>query len=96
MTLDGNAERFSGFADLYDAVRPTPPPELGALLCEYAGLTGGAEVVDLGSGSGLSSRWCATWAAHVTGVEPSADMRALATRTSLDGRDDRVPARLGP
>jgi SAM-dependent methyltransferase len=80
VTLDGNAERFTGFADLYDAVRPTPPQELGSLLCEYAGVTD-ADVVDLGSGSGLSSRWCATWAAHVTGVEPSADMRELAART---------------
>jgi SAM-dependent methyltransferase len=37
-----------------------------------------AEVVDLGSGTGLSSRWAAKWAASVVGVEPNDDMRALA------------------
>jgi SAM-dependent methyltransferase len=32
-------------------------------------------VVDLGSGTGLSTRWAATWADDVIGVEPSGDMR---------------------
>lgn len=80
MTLEANAARFSGFADLYDRVRPTPPGDLGRLLCSYAGAPdAGAHVVDLGAGSGLSTRWCATWAGQVTAVEPSADMRAVAT-----------------
>ena len=35
-------------------------------------------VVDLGSGTGLSSRWAATWSASVKGVEPNAEMRAVA------------------
>jgi SAM-dependent methyltransferase len=78
--LDGNAERFTGFADLYDTVRPTPPREIGELLRAYGGALDGADVVDLGSGTGLSTRWCATWASHVTGVEPSADMLDLARR----------------
>ena len=34
--------------------------------------------MDLGSGTGLSSRWCSAWAARVVGVEPSDDMRAQA------------------
>lgn len=75
--LDAGAERFSGFATLYDAVRPAPPDELGELLATY----GGARprlVVDLGSGTGLSSRWAARWADEVVGVEPSDDMRAAA------------------
>lgn len=74
-----NADRFSGFADVYDANRPQPPDALGPLLRRYAG-AGAPAVVDLGSGSGLSTRWAATWAAHVTGVEPSDDMRAQAER----------------
>lgn len=72
-----NADRFSGFADLYDANRPSPPPELGALLESYAHVRNAA-VVDLGSGTGLSSRWAAGWAASVVGVEPSDDMRTRA------------------
>ena len=35
-------------------------------------------VVDLGCGTGLSTRWAADWATAVIGVEPSADMRARA------------------
>lgn len=79
MELEANASRFSGFADLYDAVRPSPPDELAPLLARYARGTVGT-VVDLGSGSGLSSRWAATWAGEVVGVEPSDDMRDVAAR----------------
>lgn len=81
MDLEANAGRFSGFADLYDAVRPTPPAELGVLLTRYHGAPV-TTVVDLGSGSGLSARWAATWAAEVIGVEPSDDMRAIATASA--------------
>jgi SAM-dependent methyltransferase len=72
-----NLERFSGFADLYDAHRPSPPARLGPLLATYAGAEH-PDVVDLGSGTGLSSRWAASWAASVIGVEPNPDMRAQA------------------
>lgn len=70
----GNLDRFSGFADLYDTNRPTAPDGLGPLLAAYAGGSR-PHVVDLGSGTGLSSRWAATWAGAVIGVEPNADMR---------------------
>lgn len=80
LDLSPNAERFSGFADLYDDVRPTPPADLAVMLCEYARVDRPALVVDLGSGSGLSTRWAAGWAEHVVGVEPNADMRLAATR----------------
>jgi SAM-dependent methyltransferase len=86
--LEPNASRFSGFAGLYDDVRPTPPDEVATLLCEYAGCaaTRPALVVDLGSGTGLSSRWCATWADEVIGVEPSDDMRREAETVARAGR----------
>jgi SAM-dependent methyltransferase len=70
-------DRFSGFAHLYDDHRPSPPPRLGPLLARYAGVERPA-VVDLGSGTGLSTRWAAGWASQVIGVEPNADMRAVA------------------
>ena len=35
-------------------------------------------VVDLGCGTGLSSRWAAGWADRVIGIEPNDDMRAVA------------------
>lgn len=75
--LAANAERFAGFADLYDAVRPTPPSELADILIRYSATTR-PRVVDLGSGSGLSTRWAADWAASVVGVEPGDDMRRVA------------------
>lgn len=74
MSLDANARRFSGFADAYDAVRPVPPDVLGEVLTGYAGRRPNV-AVDLGSGTGLSTRWAATWCAEVIGVEPSTDMR---------------------
>lgn len=89
------ADRFSGFADLYDANRPTPPAELGRLLCSYARDSSPA-VVDLGSGTGLSSRWAGEWAQSVMGVEPSDDMRRRATDrggrniTYVAGTSDRT------
>jgi SAM-dependent methyltransferase len=79
--------RFSGFADLYDAHRPSVPARLGPLLARYAGVDGSrcAVVVDLGSGTGLSSRWAATWAARVIGVEPNDDMRSVAEARATPG-----------
>lgn len=89
MTTTGNVERFSGFAGLYDAVRPSPPAELGPLLATYAGAARPA-VVDLGSGSGLSSRWAATWAGSVVGIEPNHEMRALAESHPVPGASFRA------
>jgi SAM-dependent methyltransferase len=74
---DGISERFSGFADLYDANRPAPPRALARLLLSYANVAS-TSVVDLGSGTGLSSRWAAEWARSVIGIEPNEDMRAIA------------------
>ncbi|MEP7112324.1 MAG: methyltransferase domain-containing protein [Ilumatobacteraceae bacterium] len=77
MSLDANANRFSGFADLYDTVRPAPPMELADVITAYAGGRP-AVAVDLGCGTGLSTRWAAGWSSEVIGVEPSDDMRARA------------------
>ncbi len=70
-------QRFAGFASLYDANRPSPPAVLGPLLASYAN-TVHPRVVDIGSGTGLSSRWAATWAGTVIGIEPNDEMRAVA------------------
>jgi SAM-dependent methyltransferase len=70
-----NIERFSGFADIYDQHRPGPPGALADSVLHFAGLGRPRLVVDLGSGTGLATRY---WAAHadaVVGIEPSADMR---------------------
>ena len=41
------------------------------------------DVVDLGSGTGLSSRWASEFARSVVGVEPNADMRSQAEKRPM-------------
>lgn len=76
--VQANIERFSGFAALYDRARPQPPEALPAVLTQLAQVERPALVVDLGSGTGLSTRLWAGRADAVVGVEPNADMRAQA------------------
>ena len=90
MAIDPAAlQRFSGFAGLYDANRPSPPARLGPLLASYANAIH-PEVVDLGSGTGLSSRWAAAWAASVIGIEPNDEMRAAAQSRPTPGVEYRA------
>jgi ubiquinone/menaquinone biosynthesis C-methylase UbiE len=78
--LTGNIERFTGFADCYDAYRPTPPSVIADILTQLAQSSKPGLVVDLGSGTGLSTRIWANHAYGVIGVEPSADMRLEAEK----------------
>jgi SAM-dependent methyltransferase len=80
----GNIERFSGFADLYDRVRPSPPEALAPLLSQFGGWPTLALVVDLGSGTGLSTRYWTGKAERVIGIEPSVDMRTQAAAATAD------------
>jgi ubiquinone/menaquinone biosynthesis C-methylase UbiE len=73
-----NVERFSGFADTYDRYRPTPPAVLIDILTQLARVDKPAHVVDLGCGTGLSTRIWADRAVEVTGIEPNDDMRRQA------------------
>ena len=76
--LNATIRRFSGFADVYDTFRPRPPAALADVLCLLAGVARPALVIDLGSGTGTSTRYWAERAERALGVEPSADMRAQA------------------
>ena len=79
-----NIDRFTGFADLYDQQRASPPAALACVATSYLGTTPDL-VIDLGSGTGLSTRYWARHARRVVGVEPSADMRRVAeTAPKLD------------
>jgi SAM-dependent methyltransferase len=73
-----NAARFDGFAAVYDAARPRTPEELMDVLCALCGADRPALVMDLGCGTGLSTRVWAGRADGVIGIEPSNDMRAQA------------------
>ena len=81
----GNIERFSGFADLYDRYRPSPPAILSAILTQWLHAPGPEVVVDLGSGTGLSTRYWADKATQVIGIEPAADMRRQAEAQTSAG-----------
>ncbi len=77
-----NVERFSGYADRYDTYRPSPPAVLPSILTQVAQVRRPRLVVDLGSGTGLSSLVWAEVADEVIGIEPNADMRARAARSA--------------
>jgi SAM-dependent methyltransferase len=84
----GNIERFSGFADLYDKYRPDPPAILASILTRLADTAFPDLVVDLGSGTGLSTRYWAGKAKMAIGIEPTADMRLLAIALTQAGNID--------
>jgi SAM-dependent methyltransferase len=65
-----------GFAGRYDRFRPRPPLVLLELLCSYARVERPALVVDLGCGTGLSTRAWSGLAERVIGVEPNPAMLA--------------------
>ena len=84
-----------GFGATYHQARPSPPEALVNLVCRLARVDRPRLVVDVGSGTGLSTRAWAEHADEVVGVEPNAEMRAAAeadTPTSnvryVDGYSD--------
>jgi ubiquinone/menaquinone biosynthesis C-methylase UbiE len=73
--FSANIERFSGFAGQYDDYRPQPPTVIVDILTQLAQTMRPRLVVDLGCGTGLSTRLWADRADEVVGVDPSNDMR---------------------
>jgi len=71
---------WTGDASAYDRTRPTPPPALLDLLTQLSHTPHPALVVDLGSGTGLSTAIWGERAQQVIGIEPNADMRTQAVR----------------
>ena len=63
-----------GFAEGYDRNRPRPPQALLELLCRYARVDKPVLVVDLGCGTGLSTRAWSGQAERVVGIEPNSAM----------------------
>lgn len=68
-------DRFTGFAELYDRHRAGPPAVLAKLLTQFTGTERPAQVVDLGCGTGLSTRYWSDKAERIVGIEPTPDMR---------------------
>lgn len=77
-----NVERFKGFAGQYDNYRPAPPSALIDILTQLARTPRPDYVVDIGSGTGLSTRIWADRAEAVIGIEPNDEMRSKAEERS--------------
>jgi SAM-dependent methyltransferase len=71
-----------GFAARYDRYRPRTPRALLDVLCRYARAERPALVVDLGCGTGLSTRVWSGLAKRVVGIEPNLAMLAAAELAS--------------
>jgi ubiquinone/menaquinone biosynthesis C-methylase UbiE len=78
--MTDTSDIWTGKASSYDQVRPTPPPALLDLLTQVIATPHPALVVDVGSGTGLSTALWGERAERVIGIEPNADMRQEAIR----------------
>lgn len=77
--------RFTGLADIYARCRPDYPPAALEFLMQYCELQPGDLVVDVGCGTGISSRLLAQRGLRVVGIEPNPDMRSKAQAIALPG-----------
>jgi SAM-dependent methyltransferase len=92
VTYDGRGLQFGTVAGLYDRYRPSPPPEATSLFGDLVG----REVLEVGAGTGLWTRFLLTLGASMTIVEPDASMRAVLERRSpqarsLEGKAESLP-----
>jgi SAM-dependent methyltransferase len=70
--------RFSGLADVYARCRPTYPAAAIDLIVSRGGLGPQSLLLDVGCGTGISSRLFAARGIPVIGIEPNEDMRRKA------------------
>jgi SAM-dependent methyltransferase len=75
--------RFSGLSDLYAKYRPSYPDAALDLIMTRGRLGPASLLVDVGCGTGISSRLFALRAVPVVGIEPNADMRSRAEAEPL-------------
>jgi SAM-dependent methyltransferase len=80
--LERSGYHRTGFAAHYDRYRPRPPSVLLSLLPLLAGGGRPQLVVDIGAGTGLSTRPWADVAEEVVGIEPNDAMREYAESAS--------------
>lgn len=78
LDFSGNISRFTWAADVYAEHRPSPPKVLAGLLTALAKVERPALIVDLGCGTGLSTRYWAGRADQIIGIDPTEAMRAQA------------------
>jgi 2-polyprenyl-3-methyl-5-hydroxy-6-metoxy-1,4-benzoquinol methylase len=77
---------FDNVADRYDATRPGYPVELIDEVCRAAGLRPGAQVLEIGCGTGQLTRQLAGRGYRLTAIDLGASMVAAAERNVADPR----------
>jgi SAM-dependent methyltransferase len=87
--------RFTGLAEGYARHRPGYPQEALDWLLARGVLPPGALVADIGSGTGISSRFLAAQGLRVVGIEPNAEMRERAQGEPGDAGQFPVEYRAG-
>jgi SAM-dependent methyltransferase len=75
MVVTDPTQRFSSRVGNYVRYRPGYPPEVVDLLRKECGLTSGALIADVASGTGIFTRMLLENGNRVFGVEPNAEMR---------------------
>lgn len=78
-----NVDRFLGFADVYNNARPTCPKKVKEIVIGYLGYKPKL-VVDIGCGTGLSTRIWSDTSDKVIGIEPGKDMMEVAQEKSAE------------
>lgn len=82
-----STERFSGLADIYAASRPSYPTEAIDFIVETCGLNQDSIMVDIGCGTGISTRLFAERGIKILGIEPNEDMLIAAQQASVPNQD---------
>jgi ubiquinone/menaquinone biosynthesis C-methylase UbiE len=77
--------RFTGLSSLYAQYRPDYPEEAAEHIVEQCSLRTEAVIVDVGCGTGISTRWLARRGFRMIGIEPNAEMRARAASEPMEG-----------
>jgi ubiquinone/menaquinone biosynthesis C-methylase UbiE len=80
---DHPSQRFTGLATDYARGRPDYPRAAVDHILRHCRLGPGALVIDVGCGTGISSRLFAERGLLVVGIEPNADMRSQAESQSM-------------
>lgn len=86
-----STERFSGLANIYAASRPTYPPEAIDFIMTECKISKSSVMVDVGCGTGISTRLFTARGVKVIGIEPNEDMRTSAENETAGGADDAKP-----
>ncbi len=87
--------RFTGLAQGYAKYRPSYPTQAIDCLIQECGLSPGSTVVDIGCGTGISTRLLADRKLHVIGIDPNDDMLSTARNTTRSENSGTIEYHIG-